>query len=256
MNDLLATLQSLEAELHHPGVRCSRERLEELLHPEFREVGRSGAPYTRETVIRFLASRAAPPRVVASAYVAEEIAEGVALLTYRSALQANDGAPVLPALRSSVWKKTQAGWQLLYHQGTPEGEPAPLRSESFSGGAVVFAKNIGRLADFYSRVAALVVAENEQDHVVLQGEAFQLVVVAIPAHIAARIEIASPPARREDTAVKLAFRVASLAEARTSAAKLGGELNGPESEWLFQGWRVCDGHDPEGNVFQLREPAR
>jgi predicted enzyme related to lactoylglutathione lyase len=74
-----------------------------------------------------------------------------------------------------------------------------------------------------------------------------------PARIAEQIQIASPPVRREDTAVKLWFAVPSLAAARSLVARLGGELNGPEREWQFEGDRVCDGHDPEGNVFQLRE---
>ena len=41
--------------------------------------------------------------------------------------------------------------------------------------------------------------------------------------------------------------------ARSLVVELGGGLNGPESEWRFQDCRVCDGHDPEGNVIQLRE---
>jgi len=36
---------------------------------------------------------------------------------------------------------------------------------------------------------------------------------------------------------------------------MGGVFNEAEKEWLFHGWRVCDGLDPEGNVFQVRERA-
>lgn len=125
MHDLLAHLQSLEAELHHPGVRGSRHRLEELLHPEFHEVGRSGRRYSRETVIRHLAAQETQPQVVASEYAVRELADGVALLTYRSAHQEQDGTLSLRAFRSSVWLKTEVGWQLLYHQGTPEPDPGP-----------------------------------------------------------------------------------------------------------------------------------
>jgi hypothetical protein len=42
---------------------------------------------------------------------------------------------------------------------------------------------------------------------------------------------------------------------RETAAKLGGELDPPERERLFQLSIVCDGHDPEGNVLQLRQVA-
>lgn len=124
MQELLRELQALEAELHHPGARCSRERLEQLLHPDFREVGRSGRKYTREIVIRHLAAQAAPPAVVAGDYEVHALGEGCALLTYHSAHATADGTPTLPAHRSSVWVRTAAGWQLYYHQGTPSS-PQP-----------------------------------------------------------------------------------------------------------------------------------
>jgi hypothetical protein len=30
-------------------------------------------------------------------------------------------------------------------------------------------------------------------------------------------------------------------------------MNAADREWEFEGAKVCDGHDPEGNVFQLRQ---
>jgi hypothetical protein len=119
MSELLAQLQALEAELHHPGVRCSRQRLEQLLHSGFHEVGRSGRRYTRETVINFLAAQASAPTVEATDYALTPLTEGCALLTYRSALRDADGTLREHALRSSVWLRSSVGWQLLYHQGTP-----------------------------------------------------------------------------------------------------------------------------------------
>jgi hypothetical protein len=85
VTSLLSELQALEVELHHPGVRCSRSRLEQLLHPDFHEVGRSGRPYDRETVIEYLASVEAHPLVASDAFALVELGPEVALLTYRSA---------------------------------------------------------------------------------------------------------------------------------------------------------------------------
>jgi predicted enzyme related to lactoylglutathione lyase len=123
----------------------------------------------------------------------------------------------------------------------------------FSAGAVVYAKDIRRLARFYAAVADLELMHEVDDHIVLESETYELVIVAIPAAIAARIVITTPPERRENTAVKLVFAVPSLAAAREHAALNGGELHPPGKEWRFQGLRVCDGIDPEGNVIQLRE---
>ena len=129
-------------------------------------------------------------------------------------------------------------------------------SDRTKAGAVVYAKSIARVSAFYSGVVGLEVVYSEADHVVLESPVLQLVVVAIPEHIAASIELADPPIRRTDTPIKLVFTVASIGVARDAAKRLGGELNPPEREWQFQGFRICDGHDPEGNVVQFREHAR
>jgi hypothetical protein len=121
--------------------------------------------------------------------------------------------------------------------------------------AVLYAKNIARVSFFYARSCGLRVTHSEDDHVVLESSTFQLVLLAIPEAIAASISITTPPIRRENTPIKLVFYVESIDAIRELAANLGGALNGPEREWHFQGNKVCDGHDPEGNVVQFREKA-
>ena len=122
-----------------------------------------------------------------------------------------------------------------------------------AAGAIVYAKDIVRVSRFYAEVAGLEIVHEVADHVVLESDAVELVIVQIPPAIAERIVIATPPERRENTAVKLVFWVADLARARADAHSAGGELNPADKEWTFQGTRVCDGHDPEGNVVQLRQ---
>jgi len=126
-------------------------------------------------------------------------------------------------------------------------------AQAFNAGAIVHAKDIHSLARFYAAVADLEVMHEVDDHIVLESETMELVIVAIPAATAARIVITTPPQRRGNTAFKLVFAVPSLAEARAAAQANGGELDPPAREWSFQGLRVCDGCDPEGNVIQLRE---
>ena len=118
MNALLSELQAVEVELHHPGVRCSRERLEQLLHLEFHEVGRSGRAYTRETVINYLNSQPSQPVVVSDSFALSELGPGIALLTYRSAQLEPGDVLANHTLRASVWLSSTSGWQLRYHQGT------------------------------------------------------------------------------------------------------------------------------------------
>jgi hypothetical protein len=122
VSSLLQELQTLEVELHHPGVRCSRERLEQLLHPEFHEVGRSGRSYNRETIVNFLAAQESQPVIASEEFSVSVLGHGVALLTYRSAHIEQDARSVNHTLRSSIWLKASTGWQLRYHQGTAAAE--------------------------------------------------------------------------------------------------------------------------------------
>jgi hypothetical protein len=118
---------------------------------------------------------------------------------------------------------------------------------------VLFAQNAERLAAFYETLLPMARLHASAEIIVLESPDFQLVVHAIPPHIAPTVVVKSPPERREQTAIKLFFTVSSLAEARHTAAKLGGEVF--LEQWQGPGFRVCDASDPEGNIFQVRESA-
>ncbi|MDH0863348.1 VOC family protein [Mitsuaria sp. GD03876] len=120
-------------------------------------------------------------------------------------------------------------------------------------GAVLYAKRLDPVARFYERVLGMPVAHAAADHVILESDAFEFVIHAIPSEIADTFEIADPPEVREETPIKLLFPVARIDEARAIAASLGGRIQPIEREWASASGRVCDGVDPEGNVFQLRQ---
>lgn len=117
--------------------------------------------------------------------------------------------------------------------------------------AVIYVKDLATMQAFYERVAKLPLVEATDEYV----EMAELVLVAMPPEIADTFEVADPPVRREDAAVKLVFDVPVLAAARVRAFQLGGVVDPPDNEWEFGEFKVCDGHDPEGNPFQLREPT-
>jgi len=123
-----------------------------------------------------------------------------------------------------------------------------------TGAAALYALDVHRVAGFYAAVAGLQVTETDPGYLVVESSDFELAIVEIPPLLAAEIEVLSPPLRREDTPIKLAFFVSSIADARAQAPTLGGVVDPAEHEWTFRGHRICDGSDPEGNVFQLREP--
>lgn len=120
-------------------------------------------------------------------------------------------------------------------------------------GAVIFAKDLQRLARSYEQEIGLSRQQGAADHVLLAGPGFDPVMHAVPARIAAGIVITTPPERRSETPIKLFFNVESLQAARETAQRLGGDIVADDQGWLIRGARVCDGLDPEGNVMQLRQ---
>ena len=119
---LLDTLRKLEVETHQAHVRADPQELERLLHPNFFEVGRSGALYSRASVLAEFTNRPPLYRVWAQDFQIESVTEGLALLTYRSAHVADNGSLERHTLRASLWQSTEQGWRLRFHQGTPVSE--------------------------------------------------------------------------------------------------------------------------------------
>jgi hypothetical protein len=119
LTTLLATLRALEVARHQPAVRGDRARLDALLHPAFREFGRSGAIYTRDAILAEFADEAPPYTIWAQDFVAESVGEKLALLTYRSAHVDGSGGLDRHTNRMSLWQHTERGWQMRFHQGTP-----------------------------------------------------------------------------------------------------------------------------------------
>jgi catechol 2,3-dioxygenase-like lactoylglutathione lyase family enzyme len=120
-------------------------------------------------------------------------------------------------------------------------------------GLVIFAKDKARMLAFYQRTLGLQLIEEDASYALLHNTQLQLVLQIIPAHIAAQIEIASPPLAREDTPMKLSFSVPSLAAAREAATACGGSIKPSAAEWRWRGQLIVDGLDPEGNVLQFRQ---
>lgn len=122
-------------------------------------------------------------------------------------------------------------------------------------GAVIFAKDVARLAAFYEQIFTLAVKYTAPDKVILETSSLLLVIHAIPASVANNITITEPPLIRENSALKLILPVVNLAETRSKASALGGGLAPESMEWSAGSFNACDGFDPEGNVLQFRESA-
>jgi hypothetical protein len=119
MQGLNQHLIALERELHSRAVRGDRQRLEQLLHADFYEIGRSGHAYTRAATITHLLAEQSAAALHSQVFALYPLAVRVYLLTYQSAELDQDGRYARHSLRSSIWCLEAAHWQLRFHQGTP-----------------------------------------------------------------------------------------------------------------------------------------
>ena len=112
--------------------------------------------------------------------------------------------------------------------------------------ALIYVKDLDRMAAFYNRVLGLKPVNETRTDTWVEFEAggARLALHAIPTAIAELIEIASPPEAREDMPIKLIFAVEDLDAECDSLSSSGVPLT-------RRPWGAADGLDPEGNVFQI-----
>lgn len=89
-----------------------------LIDDEFIEIGSSATSYNKSDVIQWLSIEDQSIRS-GTDFLARSLANNLVLLTYTSHIQDAPGAPVKKALRSSIWRKQDDIWQIVFHQGTP-----------------------------------------------------------------------------------------------------------------------------------------
>ncbi|TXS07248.1 nuclear transport factor 2 family protein [Streptomyces sp. col6] len=104
-----------ELRLLDPLVRSSAELLDQVLHPDYREVDTTGRHWDRATIIATLLSDLAPRpgQLTASRMSGVHLADELVHLTFDTEARGRR------AHRSSLWRLTAAGWLLYYHQATP-----------------------------------------------------------------------------------------------------------------------------------------
>ncbi|MGC6386231.1 DUF4440 domain-containing protein [Ewingella sp. S1.OA.A_B6] len=115
----LNEIKDLECSLHD-AKRANRQWLEKVLHQDFMEITRSGILVDRQETIAALTTETAASQIMASDFHLQTVNAGCVILTYRTMVRSEAGTSHA-ALRSSCWTLTErTGWQLLFHQVTPD----------------------------------------------------------------------------------------------------------------------------------------
>ncbi len=115
-------IRPLEERLLQAGVRQSADDVAELLADDFIEIGSSGRIFDKQATIDGLQHESSV-EILLTDYRARILAPDVILFTYRAIRSASAPAQATQSLRSSIWKRLDGRWRLVFHQGTPILEP-------------------------------------------------------------------------------------------------------------------------------------
>jgi hypothetical protein len=110
----LAEVMERERELQTAAVRADKERLTELLAPDFEEIGASGRVWDLQSILEMLlAENDQTPDIEVYGLMGRVITEDVVILRWQSVRGDRR------VHRTSLWRRRPEGWRLVHHQGTP-----------------------------------------------------------------------------------------------------------------------------------------
>lgn len=111
-----AILTSLEEDMWREGTRFDQSFQEQRFATDFFEFGRSGRVYTRDQIIRvdLQPIHAVLPLPNLAIRLFDK---NTAQVTYNSQVKYDNITEY--ARRSSIWSRTEGGWVMRFHQGTP-----------------------------------------------------------------------------------------------------------------------------------------
>jgi len=115
VSEVLEELTKLEIFIHWPTLGSTKQELENILAEDFWEVGASGKRYNRGIVLLVLDERTRKSNTevwINKDFHCAEISKGNYLLTYTLC----QGERLTQ--RSSIWRESENGFKLVYHQGT------------------------------------------------------------------------------------------------------------------------------------------
>lgn len=115
LTGVLEELTAREPLFHRLPAGARRRDYENLMAPEFWEVGASGRRYSRDHALDVLeerSQRAEEDRWETSEFHCLELCAGTYLLTY-TLLQADR-----KTRRATIWRQVGERWEIVFHQGT------------------------------------------------------------------------------------------------------------------------------------------
>jgi predicted enzyme related to lactoylglutathione lyase len=118
---------------------------------------------------------------------------------------------------------------------------------------VIFSVDVRRLASFYELVLDASATTESSGAIRLTTGSDEVLIHSIPKKVAAGISISTPPAPRENSALKPVFEVQSLSRTLQRVEENGGVVT--SFTFRLGGITRHDILDPDGNIIQLRSSS-
>jgi hypothetical protein len=115
--DLSQTLLQLEQRLLSKTTRGDAEDISRLLADDFIEFGASGNVWSKAEVVEQLPLESFTQRRI-SEFAVKPLSKHSALVTYHCQADFLGQRGMVGSLRSSIWRKREEQWQMVFHQGT------------------------------------------------------------------------------------------------------------------------------------------
>ncbi|MDH5231458.1 MAG: DUF4440 domain-containing protein [Gammaproteobacteria bacterium] len=118
MSELEKTIFQLEERLLLPEVRKNRDRINQLLAPEFEELGSNGKLNSRDAVLDWLLNHELDTRWQLSQFRIRQLTSDIVLAIYHAKKIQIDSAQSHGSMRSSLWRCVNNEWKMIFHQGS------------------------------------------------------------------------------------------------------------------------------------------
>lgn len=117
MENLEEIIFKLEKELQQSEVRKSVRQLEELISDDFIEFGSSGQIYTKKDILNRL-PQSPEVKFIMTDFRINALGHDIVQALYETEKKNQETGEIIYSLRSSLWRKENDQWKIIFHQGT------------------------------------------------------------------------------------------------------------------------------------------
>ena len=113
-------IRKLEESLLLEEVRTDHNKLNDLIHDDFIEIGYSGKTHTKTNILADLPKeQSSDIELWSQEFSFKTLSADTVLLIYKQCNIDQNGKLSRHAKRSSIWFNNNGSWQMVFHQGTP-----------------------------------------------------------------------------------------------------------------------------------------